>query len=222
MATYKNLVFSAAVRGFHIYRQSWKPRLYEELQCSHERDNPYDSCAVKVFDPASPDDIKGHLPLEISRITKFLLDRGAEVAIAITGRHYRRSPLVQGGLEVPCQIKITMVGSIINHVLMARYEELLNELYTEPKEEEIIGTFLSLQPAEDEPVSEDVDEDLDEDVELETVQPNKRTKTNNKGHSKQKVKCKDIRNMFHNANRKKAQEKNNDTDDDSDEIVILN
>ena len=74
-----------------------------------------------------PDDIKGHLPLEISRITKFLLDRGAEVKIVITGRHYRRSPLVQGGLEVPCQIKVTMTGSIINHLLMARYEELLNE-----------------------------------------------------------------------------------------------
>ena len=58
-------------------------------------------------------------------------------------------------------------------------------------------------------------EDVDEDVELETVQPKKRTKTNDKRHSsKQKVKCKDIRNMFHNANKKKTQEKDNETDDD--------
>ena len=31
----------------------------------------------------------------------------------------------------------------------------------------------------DEPVGEDFDEDIGEDVELEVVQPNKRTKTNN-------------------------------------------
>ena len=73
---------------------------------------------VKVFKPDSPAEIVGHLPMEISRITKFIIDRGAQVAVKIRGRHYRRSPLVQGGLEVPCEIKITMVGSIINHHLL--------------------------------------------------------------------------------------------------------
>ena len=43
----------------------------------------------------------GHLPVEISRTTKFLLDGGAEVIVKLTKTHFRRSPLVQGGLEIP-------------------------------------------------------------------------------------------------------------------------
>ena len=37
-----------------------------------------------------------------------------------------------------------MVGSIVNHLLLNRFKDLLKEFYHEPKEEEIIGTFLSL------------------------------------------------------------------------------
>ena len=73
---------------------------------------------LKYSNQNSPAEIVGHLPVEISRITKFIIDRGAQVAVKICGRHYRRSPLVQGGLEVPCEIKITMIGSIINHHLL--------------------------------------------------------------------------------------------------------
>ena len=36
----------------------------------------------------------GHISVEISRGTKFLLDRGAEVIAELTEKHYRRSPLV--------------------------------------------------------------------------------------------------------------------------------
>ena len=32
----------------------------------------------------------------------------------------------------------------MNHLLIARYEKLLGELYLEPKDEEIMGTFLSV------------------------------------------------------------------------------
>ena len=37
-----------------------------------------------------------------------------------------------------------MPGSIMNRLLIARYEQLLGELYLEPKGEEIMGTFLSV------------------------------------------------------------------------------
>jgi len=39
------------------------------------------------------------------------------------------SPLIQDGLEVPCEIKITMVESIINHDFLVCYESLLKKLY---------------------------------------------------------------------------------------------
>ena len=38
-----------------------------------------------------------------------------------------------------------MPGSVINQLLMERYKQLVETLYTEPKEEEILGTFLQLE-----------------------------------------------------------------------------
>ena len=59
----------------------------------------------------------GHLPMEISRVAKFLLDRRANVSAKLTSAHHRRSPVVQ----------------------------LVETLYTEPKKEEILGTLLQLE-----------------------------------------------------------------------------
>ena len=42
----------------------------------------------------------GHLPREISRVTKFYLDRGATMYCELLSDHSRRSPLVQGGFEI--------------------------------------------------------------------------------------------------------------------------
>ena len=98
---------------------------------------------MKVCKPDS-DEIVGHLPMEIGRITKFIADSGAKCILKIHGMHYRRSPLVQGGTEVPCEATITMIRSVVNHLLLTRYKLLLKELCIEPKDEEIVGTFLSL------------------------------------------------------------------------------
>ena len=85
----------------------------------------------------------GHLRMEISRITKFILQRDARVQVMVIGKHYRLSSLIQGGFETPCLATVTMPGSIMNRLLIAWYEKLLGELYLEPKDEEIMGTFLS-------------------------------------------------------------------------------
>ena len=79
MAKNKNIIFSAAVRVFHVYKASCKPKEDELLECSHEKDNPYDSFSIKIFKPDSPPEIVGHLPLEISQITKFVINRGVQV-----------------------------------------------------------------------------------------------------------------------------------------------
>ena len=53
--------------------------------------------------------------------------------------------MVQGGLEVPREreVTVTMSGGVANHLFLSRYEKLPNELYIEPKNEEIVETFLS-------------------------------------------------------------------------------
>ena len=75
--------------------------------------------------------------MEISRIMKFIIQRGA--IVTVKAKHYRRS---LGDLELPCEISLRTSGSMVNHKLLQRYEILLIELYTEAKEE-VVGTLLS-------------------------------------------------------------------------------
>ena len=121
-------------------RKSWLPEPRQILNCFHEERNTFDRSAIKVRDKNK---IVGHLPMEISRVTKFLLDRGTNVSAKLTSTHYRRSRLVQGGVKIPCVVTVSMPGTVINQLLMER--QLVETLYTEPKEEEILGTFLQLE-----------------------------------------------------------------------------
>ena len=90
----------------------------------------------------------GHLPREISRPTKFWLDRGAEIVAEMESSHYRRSPLIQGGLEIRCKVSVTLPGTIKNHMLLDRYKELVNKFYCVPKNEVIVGNFVTSVPNE--------------------------------------------------------------------------
>ena len=56
--------------------------------------------------------------------------------------HYRRSPLVQGGMEIACHVTVKLPGTIKNHLIMDRYQQQGLDLYTEPKDEELLGSFL--------------------------------------------------------------------------------
>ena len=97
MAYLQVFEFTAVVRGFHYYRKIWNPKPRQILNCYHETDNAFDLFAIKVCEMDSENPF-GHLPMEISRATKFFIDRGATVAVELTSEHYRRSPLVQGGI----------------------------------------------------------------------------------------------------------------------------
>ena len=138
----RSFEFTAAIRGYHVYQKIWQPELNETLVCIHERRNEFDAFSVKTVRTVDNATV-GHLPREISRPTKYLLDRGATVKAVITFSYYRRSPLFQGGLEIPCSVTVSMPGTIRNHLPLDRYRELVTELYCEPKDEIIIGNFLS-------------------------------------------------------------------------------
>ena len=88
------------------------------------------------------DNIVGHLPMEISRITKFLLHRGARIKATLRSIHYRRPPFVQGGLEIPCTVKVSIMPTQSSKKLVDRYRELVESFYFEPPDSEIIGSFL--------------------------------------------------------------------------------
>ena len=136
----KKFMFSAAVRGFHFYRRAWVPTEHENLKCANDKNNPFDDFAIKTMDNSGQ--TVGHLPMELSQITKFLIDRGAKVEAQLSSTNYRRSPLIQGGLEISCDIIVTMPGTIDNQLILEKYKKRVCEKYAEPKEEVIIGSFL--------------------------------------------------------------------------------
>lgn len=188
----KVFVFSAAVRGFHVYRETWNPTEQEKLCCLFEENNVFDMFAIKTLHADGRTTV-GHLPREISRPTKFLLDRGAKVEAELSATHYRRSPLFQGGLEIPCLVRITMPGSIIGHLLLEEYEKVVLRVYCEPKDEIIMGKFI-----------ESVDCGI---VEQDQRNQNQPVRKKRKTEKNPVPKSKDIRSFFQN-NRSATKKKN--------------
>ena len=142
MSLERVLSLQAAVRGFHVYKAIWEPKDSEVLACSHEENNLHDPFAIKTCQFNSGK-IDGHLPMELSRISKFILDRGAKIDVKLPETHYRRSPLVQGGLEIPCDLVIRMPNTMESGELLKKYLKLFKNYYEEQQEIVILGTFVS-------------------------------------------------------------------------------
>ena len=68
----------SAVCGFLVYRVICQPEESEKLFCEHEENNKYDLFAIKVSEPLDRK-IVGHLPIEILRITQFIIACGVIV-----------------------------------------------------------------------------------------------------------------------------------------------
>ena len=130
-ATYETVAFSCVIQDYHVDRNISKQKENEMLQCYHKSDNDYDLFATKTSRNAEfHQQIVGYVPLEISCFTKFLLDRGATLTATFSSTHYRRSTLVQGGLEIPCVANAKVISTIKKKVL-AKYLEIFQTYYTE-------------------------------------------------------------------------------------------
>ena len=133
--------FTAAVRGYNYYHRFWKSKPNQNLSCAYEENNPFDLFALKICEDTN---IVGHLPIEISRASNYLMDRGASFTVQLTTTNYRRTPLIQGGLKIAAKVIATMPGTVRNDLLLEKYKEIINDRYVEPKNEIIIGSFLAL------------------------------------------------------------------------------
>ena len=94
--------YPSAVGGYYYYRNYWQPVVAEELNCMYKRDNPFDLFAIAI--KKTTGEIEGHLPMENSRVTKYLMDRRVRFAVVLTSSQYCVSPLVRCGLEIPCKV----------------------------------------------------------------------------------------------------------------------
>ena len=93
------------------------------MDCAHERKKTLRLLRRKTF---------GHLPIEISIPTKSLLDQGAQMTAKLASLSCYLSPLVQGGLEIPCFIE----------VFISKDQELIEVVYQEKDGRPVIWSIL--------------------------------------------------------------------------------
>ena len=127
--------FQCGLRGFHVHKEVWNPIVSEVLRCCHERKNPFDRyalAAMKRLPRRLADCTIGHLPREISRVIRFFLLRGVVVSVEIVDKNHRRSPIVQGGLEIPMKLMAEIDASEKNEAIMKRLKQLITDNYKEP------------------------------------------------------------------------------------------
>ena len=68
----------SAIPGYHSYKKYWQPIESKTLDCMHRKDNSFDFFAKPVMEQNSGRTV-GHLPMENSRVTKFLLEHGMKM-----------------------------------------------------------------------------------------------------------------------------------------------
>ena len=86
----------------------------------------------------------------------------------VTDVHHRQSPLVQGGLEIPCEVTVTMNYSQENVSVMAEYTRFIQEKYEEPTDghfPDATQTILdSLKSLSDDEEADDTDDDEEQPI----------------------------------------------------------
>ena len=71
MAELEHFEIKCAPRGFHVYRDIWKPKLSQLLEVFHEQGNVHDHFAMALTKA-----VRGHIPKEISRFCQYFMDYG--------------------------------------------------------------------------------------------------------------------------------------------------
>jgi hypothetical protein len=81
--------------------------------------------------------------------------RGADVHVTVKDVQHRRSPLVQGGLEIPISVTAQMEASLQNVQAIDKFKSLIEQNYKEP----INGNFDDCTDAILEELADDDDDD---------------------------------------------------------------
>ena len=126
------VTFLWGLRGYHEYRFTWSPSVNEVLRARHERNNRYAIAATKQLPGFLTESVVGHLPREISRLTYFIILHCARVLVKVLDAHHRKSPLIQGGIEIPVEVTVEMAATEENRLALAKYEAMTAERYKEP------------------------------------------------------------------------------------------
>ena len=111
-------------RGYHVYRnESWK-NIYEgqSVEVSQDVGNTKDpyccKITIKLISKLTRTTL-GHVPRELSRYAWFFLKKGAVIRGEVKSVEHRKSPIADGGMEVP----LTLTFSYEDQAILGRMRE---------------------------------------------------------------------------------------------------
>ena len=93
---------------------------------------------------------------------RFIILHGAIVVVKILNTHHRRSPLVQGGLELPIQVIVKMEYHPQNKDALFKYDSLVEQCYKEPG---VDGKFEDITKTVLKDLESDANEEIDSEAE---------------------------------------------------------
>lgn len=132
--------FTTGLRGFHVYSNTvgWKPYLHQKITFKREVDNVHDRFAVAglVTLPGTlAPVIVGHVPRELSRYVWYALGKGAKFTGEVISQKAKRSPLLQGGLDVPITVTVKWNDPRCLAILKAKTEEVSYPIDTDYRDD---------------------------------------------------------------------------------------
>ena len=119
--------FITGLRGFHVYRDIWKPSLNQFINFKQERNNRYVRFAVAGMTKLPGTlaaSIVGHMPCELSSFIWYAIETGARITATFVSTQAKDSPLVQGGLEILVIVKVEWENEINLQLLKKKVASL--------------------------------------------------------------------------------------------------
>ena len=116
--------FQTAIRGHHIYKDTWVPSIGQNLICrtdTREEVIEYDKNAIGVFKSGDKETLVGHLPIEIScLLTNFLMKAAPENKLdaIVVGKRKR-----EVGLIVPAKYVALTKNKTFANILFNKLQE---------------------------------------------------------------------------------------------------
>ena len=136
MQTAQSFCFTTGLRGFHVYSttKGWKPYLQQKITFKREHNNVHDRFAVSgltTLRGTLAPVVVGHIPRELSRYVWYALQKGAKFTGEVIAVKAKRSPLIQGGLEIPIKVVVQWSDSRNLSLLKQRTEQVSYPIETD-------------------------------------------------------------------------------------------
>ena len=96
-----------------LLQKTLGPKTLKRTILFFDPDNSFDQFETKVCEKEGQKILIGLFLREISCVANCLIDSGANITVTLTNDHYRRSPLVQGGMEIAYKVKASVSGTCI-------------------------------------------------------------------------------------------------------------